>query len=323
MSRLVLRTRSVRCGLLACLAAAVTLGSVMWGPDSSSAAERKRAPRYGAFNPEHETIDLFEATASGQIDVKLYAKTNKTGRVVIENKTDQPLNIALPEVFAGQPVLAQFGGGGGGQQGGGLGGGGQGGGGGSQSVGGGFGGGSGGGPGGGGFGAGGQGGGGQGGGGGGQQGGGGFFNVAAEKVATLKVDCICLEHGKPDPRPAIAYELKPLDAYTDRSEVTELVKMFVAGNVPKRVAQAAAWHLANDMPWQELANKRIKRANGAEQVYFHPREVRLAIAAAQMAVFRGEAADAAAAEEAIAEEKADDYDSPGLRAAREAELSQN
>jgi hypothetical protein len=283
--------------------------------------ERRRPSQYGAYNPEHDTVDLFEASASGLIDVKLYAKTNTTGRVVIENKTDQPLNVALPEAFAGQPVLAQFGGGGlggaGGGLGGGLGGGGLGGGG-SQSVGGGFGGGSGGGPGAAGFGAGGA-----GGGVGGQQGGGGFFNVAPEKVATLKVDCLCLEHGKPDPRPAIAYELKPLAEFTGRSDVTELVKMFVAGNVPKRVAQAAAWHLANEMSWEELADKRIKRAHGAEEAYFQPQELRLAMEAAQMAVLRGEAVDAEAAEEVIAEEETKPRVSPGLRSAREGELSRN
>lgn len=316
MSRLVLCNQSIRCGLLACLAAAIMVGFIA---DDSSAAERKRKARYGAYNPEHKTVDLFEASASGQIDVKLYMKTNKTGRVVIENKTDQPLNVALPEAFAGQPVLAQFGGGGG-QGGGGLGGGGGGlgGGGGAQSVGGGGSGGGGlGGGGGGGFG--GQG----GGGGGGQQGGGGFFNVAPEKVATLKVDCICLEHGKPDPRPAIAYELKPLNDVTGSNDVSELVKMFVAGKVSKRVAQAAAWHLANGMSWEELAHKTIKRSFGAQEAYFHPQELRLAIAAARMAVIRGEAADAEAAEEAIVEEEAGEYISPGLRAAREAELSQN
>ncbi|MCA9101688.1 MAG: hypothetical protein KDA63_11085, partial [Planctomycetales bacterium] len=119
MTRVVHHRRSVCCGVAALLIAAVSCSIVA---ASASAAERRAAPRYGAYNPEHETVDLFEAAAAGAIEAKLYVTPDKTGRVVIENKTDAPLNVALPEAFAGQPVLAQFGGGGFG--GGGLGGGG-------------------------------------------------------------------------------------------------------------------------------------------------------------------------------------------------------
>ncbi|MCA9102178.1 MAG: hypothetical protein KDA63_13535, partial [Planctomycetales bacterium] len=123
------------------------------------------------------------------------------------------------------------------------------------------------------------------------------------------------------PRPAIAYQLKPIDQYTERSEVVELVKMFAAGQVPKRVAQAAAWHLENGMSWEELAAKEIEHANGTHEPYFYPRELQLAVAAAQAAVVRGEAADAAAEREAIAERESTEQQSPGERAAREAEVS--
>ena len=42
-------------------------------------------------------------------------------------------------------------------------------------------------------------------------GGGGFFNIPAEKVGQFKVQTVCLEHGKKDPRPAIPYEIKPIE----------------------------------------------------------------------------------------------------------------
>nr|MBC8356805.1 hypothetical protein [Planctomycetota bacterium] len=95
-------------------------------------------------SPVAETVrkvGLFEAMDKGDIEVRFIPKDATEANVLIENKTDKPLTIKFPEVFAGVPVLAQFGGGGGGfggGGGGGFGGGGQqGGGGGGQGLGGG------------------------------------------------------------------------------------------------------------------------------------------------------------------------------------------
>nr|HPM81878.1 hypothetical protein [Candidatus Anammoximicrobium sp.] len=94
--------------------------------------------------PAAKRVELFEAIKAGDIAVKLIPKDAKEANVLIENKAKQPLEIKLPEAFAGVPVLAQIGGGfgGGGFGGGGLGGGGVGGGGGggqNQAMGGGMG----------------------------------------------------------------------------------------------------------------------------------------------------------------------------------------
>ena len=76
---------------------------------------------------------------SGDIEVQFIPKNAEEARVLVKNKTKQPLRIEMPAAFAGVPVLAQFGGGG--MGGGGMGGGGMGGGGGGQGMGGGMGGG--------------------------------------------------------------------------------------------------------------------------------------------------------------------------------------
>ncbi|MEX0586397.1 MAG: hypothetical protein WD176_07125, partial [Pirellulales bacterium] len=75
---------------------------------------------------------MFDAVDDGQAELTFIAKSDHAGRVILTNKTKQPLNLRLPEAFAGVPVLAQFGGGGGGRGGGGRGGFGGGGGGGQQ-----------------------------------------------------------------------------------------------------------------------------------------------------------------------------------------------
>jgi hypothetical protein len=244
-----------------------------------AANPRGKPPKLGQFNPDHETVEMFEAIKQGQIDVKLIAKDSTECRVLIENKTKQPLNVKLPEAFAGVPVLAQVGGVGG------LG---------VGNVGGrnnrnfgnntgnqGFGGGMGG------MGMGGMG-----------MGGMGMwnvppeqvganppvmFNVPPEKVGKLRVTTVCLEHGKNDPQPAMKYEIKPIEQFTDKNEVHELCRMLGSGLINQRAAQAAAWHLNNNMSWQELAAKRLRFANGTSRPYFSPQELRAGVQLSGMA----------------------------------------
>jgi hypothetical protein len=232
------------------------------------AAERMAKLKQNAYNPQHDSVEMFQAIQDGQIEVKFIPKDSTEANVLIKNKTDKPLNVQLPEAFAGVPVLAQFGGMGMGGGMGGMGGG-------SQSVGGGGGG------------AGAAGGLGGGIGGGGIGGGGNFFNVAAEKVGEWKVTTVCLEHGKKEPRAAVPYEIRPISAVSEDPAVHEMLKLLGHGEIDQRSAQAAAWHLVNKMSWQELAAKQIVRANGQRFSWFSPQELhrgmQLANAARQLA----------------------------------------
>lgn len=60
--------------------------------------------------PAAKQVEFFEAIKAGEIEVKLIPKDAKEANVLIENKAKQPLQIKLPDAFAGVPVLAQFGG---------------------------------------------------------------------------------------------------------------------------------------------------------------------------------------------------------------------
>ena len=169
-------------------------------------------------------VDLFQAIDDDQVEVKFLAKNDHDARIIIKNKTKQPLTLQMPQAFAGVPALAQFGGGGGGRGGGGgggRGGGGSGGGGQQQSVGGGGG----------------------GMGGGGMGGGGGQFSVPPEDTAKIDVEVICLEHGKRTPNAAAAYNIVPADEFlADRPAVVELLTAFGNGELKHGAVQAAAWH---------------------------------------------------------------------------------
>ena len=195
---------------------------------STTAAPSARPAKIGTYNPNDETVEMFEAMEAGQIGVKLIPKDSTQARVIIKNKTGKPLNVRLPKAFAGVPVLAQMGGMGGG-----------------QGVGGGMGG----------------------------MGGGGMFNVPAEKEANFKVACVCLEHGKPEPRAQMAYSIKPIESFTTKPGVAEMLTELGEGRVSQRAAQVAAWHLNNDMSWETLAAKQIKLADGRSYPYFSADEL--------------------------------------------------
>jgi hypothetical protein len=193
-----------------------------------AANARKSSP---APAPAAKPVEFFAAMNDGQVDAKFIAKNDHAARVLITNKTNQTLHLQLPEAFAGVPALAQVGGGGfggGGRGGGGLGGGG----GGQQSVGGGM-----------------------GGGGGMMGGGGGMFSIPPEKTAKINLAVVCLDHGLRNPSSSTPYKIVPAGDHLDKPAVIELLKAFGRGELNHQAVQAAAWHLNNDMSWQELASK--------------------------------------------------------------------
>ncbi len=260
----------ILCGLL------VLCGTV-------AAASKSRAITKPKYDPDASRVEFFEGVEQGAISYQVIAKDALGGQVLIENKTDQPLTVELPEAVVGVQVLPQ------GMAGGGFGftdpsstsgsgnGGGQ-----NQAFGGG------------GFGGGGLGGGGYGGGGfgGGGFGGGGFFSIPPESKIRLPYKSVCLEHGKKDPHPRVQYKLVRVEEYTDKPELQELIKLVGTGKLDAQSAQAAAWHLANDMSWQALSAKLYDRAGAPDTPFFSRQQ--LAAAQSLVAAARSKAEEAAA-----------------------------
>ena len=203
--------------------------------------------------PAGEPVEVFSGIEKGQIEVRLIPRDSTKANLMIRNKTDKPLNVVLPHAFAGVPVLAQIPNGlignnriGNDRRA-------------PQMLGVGPGGNNPWGP--------------------GQRnlgipnpGGpnlppGFLFNVAPEKVGKLKLTGVCLEHGKPNPRPKFKYQIKPIRSVTDKSGVAELCEMLGRGEIGQRVAQLAAWHLNNDLSWQRLANMRTSSRVASRPIY--------------------------------------------------------
>ena len=88
-------------GLFSAIALLLLTAAVMAAPGKN-----------GEYNPNDQTVDMFAAIDKGDIAVQLSFKDSTQGKMRIENKTDKPLNVKLPDAFAGLPVLAQNAGGG-------------------------------------------------------------------------------------------------------------------------------------------------------------------------------------------------------------------
>jgi hypothetical protein len=236
----------------------VSIATLLLATTLVAAERRARPTKIGQYDPSAETVEMFAAIEKGDISVKLIPKDSTESQVLIKNKTGKPLNVKLPDAFAGVPVLGQDLGrgnnrsnrsGGGNNNSG------------NQGMGGGM------------------------GGMGGMMGGGmGAFNVPPEKVGKFKVPTVCLDHGKAEPRAAIPYEIKPIESYSSKPGVRELCQMLGNGKMNQRAAQAAAWHLNNNMSWQELAAKRVKHLNAPSQPYFSQAEIQAGMQIASTAI---------------------------------------
>lgn len=239
----------------------LTLAAVLLVDRSAPSANAATRAKSSPDAPPAREVELFEAIRNGDIQEKFIAMSDRAGRLIITNKTDQPLEIKLPEAFAAVPALAQFGGGGGGRVGGGGTGGGV------QTGGGGFGGGGAGG------------------------GGGGFFSVPPESTRRIDVPLLCLDHGLRNPTSSMPFRIMPA-SYIERPAVVELLKAFGNGQLQHGAAQAAAWHLNSDMSWEALAAKlQGTRRNIHRPPYFSADEIRAGMAYAQEAVRRAEEAE--------------------------------
>jgi hypothetical protein len=226
---------------------------------ASTKKKKKRLPliTHLKVDPKAQHVPLFEGINGGSLNVKLVAQDSFNGSLFIENRSQKPLTVEMPEAFVGVQVLRQFGGGAAGGRGaaGGAAGG-------AQTMGGGMGGGMGG----------------MGGGMGGMGGGmgGGMFSVPPERTAKVSYHSVCLEHGKNDPDPTVNYKIVPVEEFTKDDQLTALLTLVGSKAIDPQVAQAAAWHLSNKMSWEELANKRSNEIGESDLPYFSPQALGMA-----------------------------------------------
>ena len=69
---------------------------------------------------------------------------------------------------------------------------------------------------------------------------GGFMRIPPQRQQKRLINTVCLEHGKPDPTPKMAYKIVPLDFVTVDERVHVLCEALGNGQVTQNTAQAAA-----------------------------------------------------------------------------------
>lgn len=223
------------------------------------------------LDPDAPVVDLFDGIEQSQIDVRLVAQNANAGRIFITNKTDKPLSVSIPKGLVGVQILPQFNGNGFGNQngfgqgtfGGGLNQGGQTGQ--AQAVGGNAS------P----LGGGGFPGGGNNGGFPGMQGGPGFFSIPPEKTVQIAMNSVCLNYGRREPHAGMKYQLTRAETvYTDPALIQLLEDYSPRTN--RDVQQAAAWHLANGLSWDQIAQLTDQKVPGNPTALFTAQTVQSA-----------------------------------------------
>ncbi len=239
---------------------ALALSLTWFGLDvSQSQARSDRVKGARPFQSSAQTVDLFQAVEQGTLSVKVIPRDSKECRVFITNETNRNVNVQMPAALAAVPVLAQqfpngldpaqnnrqtpqrlgvgnpFG-----QQ---------------NPL---------------------------------QMGpnmqGGPLMNqgnqpffapfcIAPEKVAQLRLPTVCLDHGRPDPRPAMQYRLEPLVAVSGLKELEKLLCQLGRSPASQHVAQAVAWHFSNGKTWEEMEGMVIRRLARPNRPFFTRDEI--------------------------------------------------
>lgn len=229
-------------------------GLVLGGLISVAAAGQPAVPAQKPID-NLPAVPLFEAMDAEELDVKLVHKDESSGNLFVQNATDKPINVKMPEAFVGVHVLNQgfFGSGNGnsgfgtsgfGNQSGQGAGQGQG----AQTTGGGVSGNNSQNP--------------------------GIFSVPPGRTVRIPVNTVCLEHGRATPSSRMDYRIFPVTRFSPDPALFALLTTVASGNVSRDVGQAAAWHLASGKSWKELSAMKFRRAGSLPDVpHFRNREL--------------------------------------------------
>lgn len=207
------------------------------------------------LNPDAPVVELFEGIDKDQFEARLVASNAHEGKIFITNKTDKPLTVAVPKGLVGVQILAQnqfgnpfnqIGQGNGlnnGQMNGMQGQNGT-----AQTVGGnaglmgqngpqnGL-----------------------------QNGNNGFnpgmnqfpgagimFSIPPEKTVQLGFNSVCLNYGLREPHAGMKYKLAKAETVTTDPVLLQLLEDY-SPRTARAAQQAAAWHLANGLTWDQIA----------------------------------------------------------------------
>jgi hypothetical protein len=228
------------------------------------------------LNPDAPVVELFDGIDHDQFDARLVAQNAHDGKIFITNKTDKALTVAVPKGLVGVQILAQapnnqfnqIGMGNGMMNG--MNNGMQGQNGAAQSVGGN---------------AGVMG---QNGQNGAQNGNNGFnpgmnafpgagilFSIPPEKTVQLAFNSVCLNYGRREPHAGMKYKLAKAESVTTDPVLLQLLEDY-SPRTARDAQQAAAWHLANGLTWEQIAQLVDEKIPGNPTPFFNAQQIQAA-----------------------------------------------
>lgn len=104
-------------------------------------------------------------------------------------------------------------------------------------------------------------------------GGGAALKIPAGQSVTIVLHGVCLAYGSPTPTPRMAYRITPLEKLSPKPEVRRLLTIIGSEDIPQRVAQPAAWYLANGLPWDKMTDRSSLAGVRAQKQRFSPDEI--------------------------------------------------
>jgi hypothetical protein len=107
------------------------------------------------------------------------------------------------------------------------------------------------------------------------------------KTRVFRFATVCLEHGKPEPSARMPYRMIALETWSDDPRVAFVMECLASGVITQKVAQAAAWHIANGLSWERLAAETIDHIGGVpDEPFFTAAELTAARQVAGLATER-------------------------------------
>ena len=80
-----------------------------------------------------------------------------------------------------------------------------------------------------------------------------MFSIPPEAIVQLEMRTVCLDYGVADPDVGVKYELQKLETAIADPVLRQLFEDY-SPRVDQDVMQAAVWHLASGLSWQQIAN---------------------------------------------------------------------
>lgn len=92
----------------------------------------------------------------------------------------------------------------------------------------------------------------------------GTVTVPAGKTVELTVPSVCLNYGWPTPNLRNKFELMEVESYTEDPRARKALRTLATLGTSHGVAQAAMWHICNDLSYGEMVEKASKTVNPHE-----------------------------------------------------------